>query len=99
MDFPDDPEIRVSHQTIYQSLFVQGRGELGRELARCLRTGRTCRKKRGTPDGRGRIPGMVMVSERPAEVDDRAVPGQLGDGEASLGGLDPLLSLDIEGDR
>jgi transposase, IS30 family len=73
--FPDDPEMRVSHETIYQSLFVQGRGELRRELARCLRSGRTARKKRGVSDRRGHIPEMVMISERPAEVADRAVPG------------------------
>ena len=56
--------MRVSHETTYPSLFVQGRGrgELRHELARCLRSGLTCRKKRGTPDGRGRIPGMVMIS-------------------------------------
>lgn len=84
LDFPDDPEMRVSHETIYQSLFVQGRGELRRELARCLRTGRTCRKPRGTTDGRGRIPNMVMISERPAEVDDRAVPGHW-EGDIILG--------------
>jgi IS30 family transposase len=84
LDFPDDPEMRVSHETIYQSLFVQGRGELRRELARCLRSGRACRKKRGTADGRGRIPGMVNVSERPAEVDDRAVPGHW-EGDLILG--------------
>jgi IS30 family transposase len=84
LDFPDDPEMRVSHETIYQSLFVQGRGELRRELARCLRSGRSCRKKRGTPDGRGRIPGMVMISERPSEVDDRAVPGHW-EGDLILG--------------
>ena len=84
LDFPDDPEMRVSHETIYQSLFVQGRGELRRELARCLRSGRTCRKKRGTVDGRGRIPGMVNISERPAEVNDRAVPGHW-EGDLVLG--------------
>lgn len=84
LDFPDDPEMRVSHETIYQSLFVQGRGELRRELARCLRTGRTCRKKRGVSDGRGRIPGMVMISERPPEADDRAVPGHW-EGDLILG--------------
>jgi IS30 family transposase len=84
LDFPDDPEMRVSHETIYQSLFVQGRGELRRELARCLRSGRTCRKKRGTVDGRGRIPGMVNIAERPAEVEDRAVPGHW-EGDLILG--------------
>jgi len=84
LDFPDDPEMRVSHETIYQSLYVQGRGELRRELARCLRSGRTTRKRRGTPDGRGRIPGMVMISERPAEVADRAVAGHW-EGDLILG--------------
>jgi len=76
--------MRVSHETIYQSLFVQGRGELRRELARCLRSGRTCRKKRGAVDGRGRIPGMVNISVRPAEADDRAVPGHW-EGDLILG--------------
>lgn len=75
LDFPDDPEMRVSHETIYQSLFVQGRGELRRELARCLRTGRTRRKPRGMRDGRGRLPGMVNIADRPAEAEDRSVPG------------------------
>ncbi len=75
LEHPEAPEMHVSHETIYQSLFVQGRGELRRELARCLRSGRTARKSHGTTDGRGRIPGMTMISERPAEVDDRAVPG------------------------
>jgi IS30 family transposase len=72
---PDNPEMHVSHETIYQSLYVQGRGELRRELARCLRTGRAHRRTRGSVERRGRIPGMVMVSERPAEANDRAVPG------------------------
>ncbi len=84
LEFPDDPEMRVSHETIYQSLFVQGRGELRRELARCLRSGRTSRKKRGTVDRRGRIPGMVNISERPAEAADRAVPGHW-EGDLILG--------------
>ena len=84
LDHADDPQMRVSHETIYQSLFVQGRGELRRELARCLRSGRTARKPRGSIEGRGRIPGMVMLSQRPAEADDRAVPGHW-EGDLILG--------------
>ena len=76
-DHPDEPEMWVSHETIYQSLFVQGRGALRAELARCLRTGRAKRRplRRGQSAARGRLPGMVLISERPAEVEDRAVPG------------------------
>jgi transposase, IS30 family len=73
--FGDDPMMQVSHETIYQSLFVQGRGELRRELARCLRSGRAKRRPRGSAKSGGPIPGMVNISERPAEVADRAVPG------------------------
>ena len=65
----------VSHETIYSSLFVQGRGELRRELHRCLRSGRARRRPRSRLERRGTIPGMLMISERPAEVADRAVPG------------------------
>jgi transposase, IS30 family len=75
LEFPDDPMMRVSHETIYQSLFVQGRGELRRELHRCLRTGRAQRRPRSRLETRGHIPNMVMISERPAEVEDRALPG------------------------
>jgi transposase, IS30 family len=76
MDFPDDPEMQVSHETIYQSLFVQGRGGLRAELTTCLRSGRTRRRRqRSGSDNSGRIRGMVNISERPAEVEDRAVPG------------------------
>jgi IS30 family transposase len=75
-EFPGDPEMRVSHETIYQSIYVQGRGALRRELAACLRTGRALRKpRRKEGERRGKIPGMVMISERPAEAEDRAVPG------------------------
>lgn len=74
-EFPTDPEMWLSHETIYKSLYVQGRGELRRELARCLRTGRAQRRRQGREERRGRIPDMVMISERPAEIEDRAVPG------------------------
>jgi transposase, IS30 family len=75
-EFPDRPEMRVSHETIYQSIYVQGRGALRRELARSLRTGRALRKpRRKDGERRGKIAGMVNISERPAEAEDRAVPG------------------------
>jgi transposase, IS30 family len=75
-EFPLDAGMRVSHETIYQSIYVQGRGALRRELAVCLRTGRALRKpRRKEGERRGRIPGMVMISERPPEAQDRAVPG------------------------
>lgn len=74
--FPDNPEMWVSHETIYQSIYVQGRGALRRELAVCLRTGRALRRPhRNSQERRGRIPNMINISERPAEVEDRAVPG------------------------
>jgi transposase, IS30 family len=77
IEFADDPMMQVSHETIYQSLYVQGRGELRRELARCLRTGRTSRRShdRAARSNQGRIPGMVNIAERPPEADDRRVPG------------------------
>jgi IS30 family transposase len=81
--YPDDLEMRVSHETIYQSLYVQGRGELRRELARCLRSGRTHRKSQSGARG-GRVTDMVMISDRPAEVEDRAVPGHW-EGDLILG--------------
>jgi IS30 family transposase len=76
IDFPNDPEMQVSTETIYQSLYVQARGGLKRELTRHLRTGRYRRKPRRVEgERRGRIPGMVMISQRPPAVEDRAVPG------------------------
>ncbi len=75
IEFAGDPMMWVSHETIHQALFVQGRGELRRELARCLRTGRAKRRSRHRPQNTGRIRDMVMISERPAEAADRAVPG------------------------
>ena len=75
-DFPHDAEMRVSHETIYQSLYVQGRGALNRELTRHLRTGRALRKPRRRAGQRlPRIKDMVSISDRPPEVEDRAVPG------------------------
>ncbi|UVI36126.1 IS30 family transposase [Brevibacterium spongiae] len=76
VDYPDDPEMWVSHETIYQSLYVQGRGGLKRELVKHLRTGRSLRKPRRTSqERRGRIPNMVNIADRPKAVEDRAVPG------------------------
>jgi transposase, IS30 family len=74
-EFGDDRSMRISHETIYKTVYVQGRGELRRELARCLRTGRAKRVSRGRLDKRGLIPDIVMISERPTEVEDRSVPG------------------------
>jgi IS30 family transposase len=95
--FPGRPEMRVSPETIYQSLYVQGRGALRRELAASLRTGRAVRRPRrpaGQPTGAGRLKNMTMISERPAEAGDRAVPGHwegdliLGkDGTSAIGTL------------
>jgi IS30 family transposase len=75
MEYADDPTMHVSHETIYQALFVQGRGELRRELARCLRTGRVKRRPRRRSENVGQLRDMIMISERPAEADDRAIPG------------------------
>ena len=77
LDFPEDASMQVSHEAIYQALYVQGRGALRRELSACLRTGRALRVPRARTRQRGRqfITPELMISERPAEVEDRAVPG------------------------
>src|SRR5207253_7779095 len=77
IDFPDDESMRISHEAIYQALYVPGRGALKRELVACLRTGRALRVPRARVRQRrnGFITPEVMISARPAEVEDRAVPG------------------------
>ena len=86
VDFPDDESMRISHEAIYQALYVQGRGALRRELVACLRTGRALRVPRVRTRGRGKkfVSPEIMISERPAEVDDRAVPGHW-EGDLILG--------------
>jgi IS30 family transposase len=77
VDFPDDESMRISHEAIYQALFIQGRGALNRELVACLRTGRALRipRARSRRQERGHVTPDVVISQRPAEVEDRAVPG------------------------
>ena len=77
VDFPDDESMRISHEAIYQALYIQGRGALRRELVVCLRTGRALRVPRARTRGRGKkfVTPEILISERPAEAEDRAVPG------------------------
>jgi IS30 family transposase len=95
VDFPDDGSMRISHEAIYQALYVQGRGALRRELTACLRTGRALRVPRARTRGRGKqfVTPEILISQRPAEVEDRAVPGHwegdliLGLGSSAIGTL------------
>jgi IS30 family transposase len=86
IDFPDDETMRISHEAIYQALYVQGRGALRRELTACLRSGRALRVPRARRQGAGKkfVTPEVLISERPAEADDRAVPGHW-EGDLILG--------------
>ncbi len=86
VEFPDDESMRISHEAIYQALYVQGRGALKRELVACLRTGRALRVPRARTRGRGKnfVSSELLISERPAEVEDRAVPGHW-EGDLILG--------------
>lgn len=95
VDFPEDPTMRISHEAIYQSLYIQGRGALKRELSACLRSGRALRlpRERGRNRGKSFLTDALMISERPAEIVDRAVPGHwegdliLGLGSSAIGTL------------
>ena len=95
VDFPDDPSMRISHEAVYQALYVQGRGALRRELVACLRTGRALRvpRSRARQRATGHVSSEVMISQRPAEVADRAVPGHwegdliIGTGRSAIGTL------------
>ncbi|MDN5698268.1 MAG: IS30 family transposase [Rubrobacter sp.] len=95
IDFPDDEEMRISHEAIYQALYIQGRGALKRELVACLRTGRALRtpRERARQSGKKFVTDEVKISQRPAEADDRAVPGHwegdliLGTGSSAIGTL------------
>ena len=95
VDYPDDESMRISHEAIYQSLFIQGRGALKRELVACLRTGRALREPRARSRNKphGHVTADVVISERPAEADDRAVPGHwegdliIGTGRSAIGTL------------
>ena len=95
VEFPDDEFMRISHEAIYQSLFIEGRGALKRELVTCLRTGRALRepRQRSRNKAQGHVTADVVLSERPAEADDRAVPGHwegdliIGTGRSAIGTL------------
>jgi IS30 family transposase len=97
-EHPDNEDMQVSHETIYRSLYVQSRGALRRELTRHLRTGRRKRRPRGQSrhgQGRGKIRDMVAISERPAEVEDRAVPGHW-EGDLLMGGSSSAIATLVE---
>jgi len=93
-DHPDDEEMRISHETIYRSLYVQSRGELRWQLSKKLRTGRRTRRAQGRVEARGRISEMVPIAQRPPEVDERRVPGHWeGDLLVGAGGRSAVVTL------
>lgn len=93
-DHPDDEEMRISHETIYRSLYVQSRGELRWQLSKKLRTGRRTRRARGRVETRGQISEMVPIAQRPPEVDERRVPGHWeGDLLVGAGGRSAIVTL------
>ena len=85
-EHPDDEEMQISHETIYQGIYVYPRGQLTRELKACLRSKRTTRRRRGGRERRGTIPGLVSIHDRPAEVADRVIPGH-HEGDLIMGSL------------
>jgi IS30 family transposase len=95
VDFPEDPTMRISHEAIYQALYIQGRGALKRELSACLRSGRALRlpRERARKRSKSFLTNALMISDRPAEISDRAVPGHwegdliLGLGSSAIGTL------------
>ena len=97
IDFPDDEAMRISHEAICQALYVQGRGALRRDLAACLRSGRALRVPRARVRGRGKsyVAQQIMISERPAEAEDRAVPGHW-EGDLILGANQTAIGTLVE---
>jgi hypothetical protein len=97
IDFPDDESMRISHEAIYQALYIQGRGARRRELTACLRTGRALRTPRASVRGRGKsfVTEQLMISERPAEAEDRAVSGHW-EGDLILGANQRAIGTLVE---
>jgi IS30 family transposase len=98
LSYPDNEAMHVSHETIYRALYVQARGTLKRELTRHLRRGRTRRYARAQSSkrqGQGKLTGIVMISERPPEVEDRAVPGHW-EGDLLMGGRTSAIATLVE---
>ena len=95
LEHPDNEAMQISHESIYRSLFVQARGSLNKELCRHLRSGRSHRRPHGAGESRGKLREMVPISERPAEAEDRAVPGHW-EGDLLMGGTDSAIATLVE---